>query len=70
MSAHYYDAGSGPHDTEGRADSLGHVEHNCGCRHDGRHWLSQCAAARAAWQLTHDIAQADRAAQRCKGAEQ
>jgi len=64
MSSHYYDAGSGPHDATSNANDDG--DRNCGCRHDGRHWLSQCAAARAAWQLTHDTAAADHAAQRCK----
>ena len=47
MSAHYYDAGSGPHDSEPRDDGL----RNCGCRHDGLHWLSMCNAA-----LAHEAA--------------
>lgn len=52
MGARYHDAGSGPHDSEPRADGL----RNCGCEHDGLRWVGMCAAARAEWQLTHDAA--------------
>lgn len=55
MSAHYYDAGSGSHDSEPRADG----QRNCGCKHDGQRWLDLCAAARREWQLTHDAAAFD-----------
>lgn len=53
MSAHYYDAGSGPHDSAAaREDGT----RNCGCRHDGLRWLEMCQAARNDWQRRHDAA--------------
>jgi hypothetical protein len=54
LSAHYYDAGSGPHDTTSRLNERG--ERNCGCRHNGQEWLDMCLTARTYWQLTHDSA--------------
>ena len=46
MSARFYDAGSGPHDASSTINERG--ERNCGCRHDGRQWLSLCATAQLA----------------------
>jgi hypothetical protein len=56
----YHDAGSGPHDAQAREDG----ERNCGCEHNGRHWTSLCLAARREWQLTHDAAALEHAANR------
>lgn len=56
----YYDAGSGPHDSTSQVNERG--DRNCGCRHDGTHWLSMCLAARREWQLTHDAAALEHAA--------
>lgn len=54
MSLHYYDAGSGPHDTAPReSDGL----RNCGCRHDGHAWISFCKAAQADHDLLRAVAQ-------------
>ncbi len=60
MSAHYHDAGSGPHDATSSVNERG--ERNCSCRHDGHEWLSMCLAARTEWQLTHDAAALEHAA--------
>lgn len=60
MSAHYYDAGSGPHDLASSVNERG--ERNCGCRHDGLRWLSMCDLAIAEYRAVHDAAALEHAA--------